>query len=81
MTQRGGEQVLSVVGTREGKVLFVKVSSTGYEKLSETKGGVAFGAITAIDVSVEQDKVVAANQSGEILSIDILTNIHEEEDK
>ena len=78
---RGGEQVLAVVGTKEGKVLFMKIASNGYQRLAESRGGLAYGAITAIDVSATQDKVLAGTQSGEIFSIDILTNIEEEEIK
>jgi len=49
---KGGEQVLAVVGSKEGKVLFMNISSNGYQKMAETRGGVAYGAISAIDVSV-----------------------------
>jgi len=48
----GGEQVLAFVGTKEGKILVVKVTSTGYQKLSETRGGLSYGPITAVDVSI-----------------------------
>ena len=48
---KGGEQVLAVVGSKEGKVLFMKIASNGYQKLAESKGGVAYGAISALDVS------------------------------
>lgn len=74
---RGGEQVMAAVGTKEGKVLIMKVTSTGYQKLAQTKGGISFGEITAVDVSVEQDKIFAATQSGEMFSLDLLTNIEE----
>ena len=69
------------MGTKEGKLLIHKVSSTGSQKLAETKGGLCYGSITAVDVSVQSDKVMAATQSGEIFSLDILTNIQNENDK
>lgn len=48
----GGERVLAAVGTREGKVLLMKVSSNGYQKMAETRGGLSYGSVTAVDVSV-----------------------------
>ena len=73
--QHGGEQVLAFVGTKEGKIVIEKISSAGSIRLCETKNGVSFGGITAIDVSSDQDKLVAASETGEIFTIDILTNI------
>ena len=55
----GGEQALLCVGTKEGKLLMIKVASTGHQKLAETKGGLSYGSITSIDVSVHSDKILA----------------------
>jgi hypothetical protein len=73
--QLGGEQVIILTGTKEGKVLIHKVSSSISQKLAESKPGVSYGGISAIDVSSSQDKLIAASESGEIFTIDILTNI------
>jgi hypothetical protein len=41
----------------------------------ETKAGVSYGGISAIDVNSSMDKIVVGNESGELFTIDILTNI------
>lgn len=71
----GGEQVLALVGTKEGKVLTYKISSAGGQKLAETRGGLCYGGISALDVSTAIDKFVAATESGEIFTADIVSNI------
>jgi len=42
---KGGESTLICLGTKEGKVVVYKVSSTVSKKLIESRGGVSFGAI------------------------------------
>jgi hypothetical protein len=74
-TQLGGEQVLALVGTKEGKVLTYKISSAGAQKLAETRGGLSYGAISALDVSTSIDKMVATTESGELFTADIVANI------
>lgn len=71
----GGEQVLALIGTKEGKVLSYKISSAGNAKLAETRGGLAYGSISAIDVSTNIDKVVAATESGELFTADLVANL------
>lgn len=71
----GGEQVLALIGTKEGKVLSYKISSAGNTKLAETRGGLAYGSISAIDVSTNIDKVVAATESGELFTADLIANL------
>ena len=71
----GGEQVLALIGTKEGKVLSYKISSSGNVKLAETRGGLSYGGISAIDVSVSLDKLVAATESGELFTADITSNV------
>ena len=71
----GGEQVLALVGTKEGKVLTYKISSAGGQKLAETRAGLSYGGISALDVSTAIDKFVAATDSGEIFTADIVANI------
>jgi len=71
----GGEQVLALVGTKEGKVLTYKISSAGSTKLAETRAGLCYGGISALDVSTDIDKFVAATDSGELFTADIVSNI------
>lgn len=71
----GGEQVLAVIGTKEGKVLSYKVSSSGNVKLAETRGGLAYGGISALDVSATLDRIVVATESGELFTAEIIPNI------
>ena len=77
-TLQGGEQVLLFVGTQEGKMLTYKVASTGQQKLTQTRGGLFYGPVTAIDLC-GTDKVICGSASGEIVSIDILSSTSTEE--
>lgn len=43
--------------------------------MSESRSGLSFGGISAIDVSTDLDKLVAATESGEIFTADIISNI------
>jgi hypothetical protein len=71
-TAAGGEQVLLSVGTKEGKVLTYKVSSSGNHKLAATRPGLAFGSIAAIDISSPYvGKLVASTDSGELFTADL----------
>ena len=58
-----------VIGTKDGKTLVYQVTtSTSYAtKLYSTRPGVAYGAITAVDVQPTGEYMVAATESGEIL--------------
>lgn len=71
----GGEQVLTLVGTKEGKVLTYKVASSGSTKLAETRGGLAYGGISALDVSTTLDRMVAATESGELFTAELVPNL------
>ena len=53
--------MLACVGTKEGYISLYKIDSTGYEKLAHSRGGLSYGAITAIDVSAQIEKVIAAS--------------------
>lgn len=67
----GGEQVLAIIGTKEGKVLSYKISSAGSTRLAETRTGITYGGIAAVDVSLEVGKVVAATESGELFTAEL----------
>lgn len=63
------------IGTKEGKVVAYKISSTTNKKLIESRGGVSFGSITALDCTPNGDTVVASSESGEILTFDLLEKL------
>jgi hypothetical protein len=63
--------VLAVIGTKEGKVLTYRISSSGNVRLSETQGGLSYGGISAIDVSPALDKLIAGTESGELFTADV----------
>jgi len=44
----GGEEVLAIVGTREGKIINMKVGTAGHDRIGESEGAVLCGAVTKI---------------------------------
>ncbi len=73
--QVGGEQILSFIGTKEGNLLTYKISAAGSQKLAETRAGISYGAISALDVSINVEKLVGATESGEIFTAKIISYI------
>lgn len=73
---KGGESVLACIGTKEGKVLAYKIHSQGQSKRFETKGGLSYGAITALDVQMNAEQIIAASSSGEILTFNLIENLN-----
>ena len=71
----GGEQVLAVIGTKDCKVLAYKISSSGSSKMGETRAGLSYGAISAIDINTEVDKFVVASEAGELFTADLTRNL------
>lgn len=74
---KGGQQTLLAVGTKESRVLVFKVDTMGYQKLLQTKSGYSFGGITAVDMTQSGEKLIAANETGEVLTFDLLDKINE----
>ena len=70
--------LLLAIGTKEGKVACYRVSATSHNKFLTTKGGVSFGAISAIDVTPNGSDLVAASESGEIIHYELLKKMNEE---
>ncbi len=66
---------MAVVGTKEGKVLTWKISSAGNTLLGETRPGLSYGAISAVDVSTSVDRLAAATESGELFTVALTANI------
>lgn len=58
---QGGENVIACVGTKEGLVQIHKITSVNSEMIVSTRGGMSFGAVTAIDINVQNEKMVATN--------------------
>ncbi len=67
---------LATLGTKDGKVMIYRVGVQN-TRLFQTKAGVAFGSVTAIDVSSNGNVVVAATESGEMLIYDLLAKFSE----
>ena len=55
-------------------MLTYKISSSGNVKLSETRSGLCYGGIAAIDVSASLVKLVATSDSGEMFTADLVAN-------
>lgn len=49
--KKGKGTYLVSIGTKEGKVLVYRIGQLSQEKILSTKGGVAFGGISAIDIT------------------------------
>ena len=66
------------LGTKEGKVLCYRIGTASHNKLLQTKAGISFGAITAIDVSPNGSDLVAASESGEMFTYELLKKLNDE---
>lgn len=69
------------VGSSKGKILIYRVGPTqsqNYDKLLQTKSGMAFGGISALDVSAKGKELIALTDSGEIIIYDLLKKLNEE---
>jgi hypothetical protein len=72
---------LMCIGTAEGKILIQKYggqTSTSSTKLYKSKGGIAYGGISAIDVTPTGTDIVAATESGEMIQFDLLKKLNDE---
>ena len=69
----GGEGVWAFVGTKEGAVQKIAINSAGPKILSQTKPGLFYGGITAIDVF--RDTISVGNIKGETA---IFANLEDE---
>lgn len=70
--------MLACVGTKEGTVQLYKVDSQGYHKVSQSRSGLSYGAVMAIDVSPQAEKLIATSQSGEILTFNLLEHLEQQ---
>mmetsp|Transcript_11861 Transcript_11861/g.18298 ORF Transcript_11861/g.18298 Transcript_11861/m.18298 type:complete len:215 (-) Transcript_11861:45-689(-) len=69
---------LMVVGSKEGKIIGYRVGSMSNTKLLQTKGGISFGAIVNVDISNNGESLLASNETGEIITYDLLKKLNEE---
>ena len=69
---------LTAIGTKEGKVLVYKFGQISNDKMFTTKSGVAFGGISAIDITFRGTDMVTLSESGEIIQYDLLKKLNEE---
>ena len=67
------------IGTKEGRVLVWRASSTssGKHPLFSTKRGVAHGSVTAIEISPKGEDLLAGTSYGEVLHYKLLEKINE----
>lgn len=66
------------IGTKEGKTLVYRIGQASFNKLLQTKNGISYGGITALDVSSNGDQLIAATEAGEIIQYDLLKKLNEE---
>ena len=68
LLSRIGIASLVAVGTKEGKVLIYRLDNNEAKLLLKTKGGVAYGGITALAIQDNGSNFIVGTQSGEVLS-------------
>lgn len=66
---------LVAVGTKEGKVLIYRLDSNEAKLLLKTKSGLIYGSVTALSIQDNGQNFIAASQTGEILSFQLLQNL------
>mmetsp|Transcript_34972 Transcript_34972/g.26103 ORF Transcript_34972/g.26103 Transcript_34972/m.26103 type:complete len:185 (+) Transcript_34972:1815-2369(+) len=71
----GGENVLAFIGTKEGQVQMMQISTAGERKVAQSRGGLCYGPITSMDVCEKTWKVVASSATGEIVKFDFVKGI------
>ena len=69
--KKGKNDILVSIGTRNGKILVYRVSDVSSSKLYASKSGIAYGAITALSIDKTGEHLVAASESGEIMTYKI----------
>ena len=80
---------LVALGTSDGKVIVYKLGSTApyaKQEIMTSKSGTAYGAITALDVSispvpeinVDGDFIIAATETGELHQFELIKNLIDE---
>ena len=69
---------MAAIGTKEGKVVVYRIGPLSHNKMLQTKSGVAFGGISALDISAKGHDMVAISESGEIIQFDLLKKLNEE---
>ena len=67
---------LAALGTKEGKVVIYRLGVQN-TRLYQSKAGVAFGSVTAVDVAGNGSVLVAATESGEMIVYDLLAKLNE----
>jgi hypothetical protein len=76
--KKGKGTYLVSIGTKEGKVLVYRIGQLSQEKILVTKGGIAFGGISAIDITSRGQDMVAITESGEIIQYDLLKRLNDD---
>ncbi len=68
-SEEGGEAVVACIGTKEGKVLGVRIDSAGSERVFSTKAGLMCGPVETLDV--QGGKMVVGGRQGELLTFEL----------
>ena len=76
LQNKSGNFILGI-GTKEGKILVWRYSSTSNAKLFNTKKGFAYGAVSAIDISPNGHDLLAGTSYGEVLHYELLEKINQ----
>jgi len=73
------KDLLVTIGTRNGKVLVYRIGEVSQNKLYVSKPGLSYGAITAVSIDKTGEHLIAASESGEIMTYQIKAKLNAEE--
>lgn len=87
--QTASKNYLMALGTNEGKIVVYRINANhpdNLNKLYSTKAGLAYGAITAIDISTSPSPefntdgnwLVATTETGEVHQFELIKKLNEE---
>lgn len=62
------KDLLVTIGTKNGKVQVWRFGEASQQKLFASKSGISYGAITSISVDKTGEHLVAASESGEVMT-------------
>lgn len=77
--KRNQKDLLVSIGTKNGKVLIYRIGDVSQQKLFVSKGGLAYGAITSVSIDKTGEHLVAASESGEIMTYQLKQKLNAEE--
>ena len=72
------QNYMIAVGTKEGTVHVMQVGVLNHMKLFETRAGLSYGAISAVDIQSNGEYIVAGTETGETLQYELLKKMNED---